>query len=324
MRQRIALVSFVVLCACASEGPPPRPSAALVASGQALPDGYLLDARGEEPIVAVRNAAGETEIRGVSGVLAPPIAGHEQATLRALRSTPDGAIWACHDDGIAVFAAGHWTHHDFASFLELGPCTSLDARAVDDVYAGVGTDICAWDGATWDCFGFGRTRQITLSPGHLWFLLPSLHYDDLTVIDTVSRATPGRVRVGAVGSTDGLRPVPGAEQMVVLGLDGDARALRVVDPDGRFTTLDGVDAVFASADESYVLQVLPSPVAACSQFVCGQGEAWAELVVLHHAGATTTEVGHVTTAGPAGVPWRGVFVHGALRVQTATGLLALP
>lgn len=328
MRQRraltVGLTSLVVLLACAPEGPPARPSSPLVLSGQALPDGYLEDWRGDEPIVAVRNAAGETEIRDVSGLLAPPIPGHEQAALRALRATSDGAIWACHDDGIALFRAGSWTHHDFASFLENGPCTSLDARAADDLYASVGTDICAWDGFVWDCFGFGQTRAVTLSPGHLWFVLPSTHYDDLTVIDTVSRATPGRVRLGTVGTTEVLRPVPDAERMVVLGFDGRERTLRSVDPDGIIAPLDAVDAVYASESESYLLRVLPTPVGACSQYVCGEGEAWAQLVVLHRMGTTTTEVGHVATVGPAGVPWRGLLVNGALRVRTSTGLLALP
>lgn len=325
MRQRLAItLAFSVLTACAPEGPPSRSSGPLTPTTDTLVDGYLEDWRGEEPLVAVRNAAGQTELHGLAGLVAPPIPGHETATFRALRSTSDGAIWACHDDGIALFRAGTWTEHDFASLIERGPCTSLDARSADDVYAGVGTDICAWDGSAWDCFGFGRTRAITLSPGHLWFVLPSTHYDDLTVIDTVSRATPGRVRLGAVGTTEALRSVPDAERMVVTTLDAGDRTLRDVTPDGTFAAIDAIDVVPVSADERYLLRALPSPIGTCSPLLCGEGDAWAQLVVTHQLGAATTEVGSVTTTGPGGVPWHGFLVHGALRVRAPSGLLALP
>lgn len=320
----LLVLALASLVACAPpEGPPARTSGALVPTAEAFPHGYLDDVRGEEPLVAVTNADGETELHDLEGLVAPPIPGHERAMLRAIRATPDGSIWACHDDGIALYRDGTWTHHDFATLDVVGPCTSLDARGASDVYASVGTRICTWDGAVWDCFGFGETRAITLSPGHLWFVRASAHYDDLTVIDTVSRATPGLVRLGDVGTTESIVPVPGAEEVVVVGTEAGEHLARRATPDGAFTTFDAHAVVPLSADERYLLRVGPSPVA-CTAFTCEEGAEWSELVVLHASGAETTEVGHVTTIGPGGVPWRGLLVGRELRVRTETGLLALP
>lgn len=328
MRRLLVTLAFATIVGCAPPADGARTSGVLVSSGDALPDGHLLDVRGPTPLVALTSASGETEIHGPLGRVAPPIPGHERALLRGLREAADGAIWACHDEGAAVYVAGAWTSHEFAAFGVVedltGGCTSLDARSASEVYLGVGANICSYDGAAWDCFPFGTSRSVTLSPGNLWFVRPSARYDDLTVIDTVSRATPGLVRLGEVGSTEALVPVPGAEAVIVVGAVAGARTLRSAIPDGTFTTLPAREVVPVSASERFLLTVAARPALECAGLLCGEGATWSELVVMHDVGGTVTEVGHLTTNGPAGVPWRALLDHGELRVRTPTELLALP
>lgn len=326
---RVSLLALASLGACAAEGARPvRTSPTLVATGEALPAGYLRDTRGDDPLVALTNAAGETELHDLAGLVAPPIPGFERATLRALRRAPDGSVWVCHDEGAAVRIGDAWTSHPFASFDVpedlAGGCASLDARSATDVYLSVGANLCSWDGAAWDCFPFGTARSVTLSPGNLWFVRPSARFDDLTVIDTISRATPALVRLGDVGSTEALVPVPGADEVVVVGTSLGARTLRRASTDGTFVAIAASDVVPIGPTESYLLVAGAFPALECADLVCGAAAEWSELLVMHETGGAATEVGHLSVDGPGGVPWRGLLVGGALFVESETGLLTLP
>lgn len=313
----LLVASFSLAC---GGGPPGRPSPALSATSMRLPDGaHALDLRASSPAFAIAGATGEEEVHDLSGRLAPPIPGHEREAIRALRVIGDGLIWACIDGGPALFSAGSWTFLDLvaASPRDLDPtgtCNTIDARSATEMYLGWGRSVCAWELGEWDCYQFAAlAEQVSLTEGHLWFVQTPARYDDLLVVDTVTRATPTLIRLGDADTTGVVLPVPGAEQVAVThwaGARGDAAGCdtcgaRLVDPDGNFADAGGAWIVPLGPDDRYVLSVLSAGPLACEGGMfprCGVDDAWSQLVVSRVTGGATTEVGHLAVAAPGGVP----------------------
>lgn len=296
-----------------------------------IPDGaHALDLRGDALAFAL-SVGGSEEIHDLAGRLAPPIPGHESETLRSVRALSGSMIWACVDRGVASWDGTAWTFHDlFALSLRdldtAGTCAGLDARSSTDAYVSIGRSVCLWDGFEWDCHQFvSPTGGVALTGSYLWFVQSSASWDDLTVIDTVSLATPALVRLGPTGSTAHVLPIPGDDRVVVTqrfpetSAPCDACNARSVDVDGNLVDQGAPFVVPISPDERFALRVSASAPLACGGGLfpsCGEGAAWSDLAVLRVTGAEEREVGHLTRTDLGAVPaWAfrdgsGLFVPG--------------
>lgn len=314
---------FASLTACQSSGPPSRPSPSVSPTATAFPaSAYAWDLRDDSPIFAVTNATGESEIRSLTGPVAPPVPGHEREPVRALRGLARGDVWVCFDNGVASYFDGAWTYIPLSATGAEGSCGSLDATRRDDLYIGVGNSVCSYDLVAWDCFDFpAPTREVTLTPGHLWFVRASPAHDDLMVIDTVTRATPALVRLGPPGTTGRMLPVPSAEQVAVMHWADAAgeSAARFIDVDGNILAQDAEYIVPVGPTEHYLVSVDADTEVRCTgglMGLCGVGAPWSQAIYRHVRGGVTTEVAHLDQRTSAGVPaW--AFLDGtSLRVPT--------
>ncbi len=303
-----------------------------------LPAGaHALDLRAESLAFALVVGTSE-EVHDLAGRIAPPIPGHESETIRALRSVSGGVVWACTDRGVAVYDGSAWAFHDLdtMSIRDLDPtgtCSGLDARTTTDAYVSIGRSVCLWDGVAWDCRQFASTANgLALTRGHLWFLQTASGFDELTVIDTISLATPALVRLGPLGSTGHVLPVPGDDRVVVMRRAPETSApcaecfARTVATDGSVEPEDAAFVLPLGRDERFELRVAAGSPPSCGGGlfpICGQDSTRAELTVFHVSGASTREVGHLTSEGPGGVPAWAFRGAGALLVP-GDEIYALP
>jgi hypothetical protein len=309
----------------------------------ALPEGaHAIDLRATSPAFALASATGEEEVHDLSGRIAPPIPGHEREPIRGLRVLSRDAVWACVAGGPAVWNGTAWTFLDLPAIAPrgldpAGSCDSIDARAVDEMYLGWGHSVCAWEFAEWDCFEFAAlAEQVTLTDTHVWFVQTPSRYDDLLVVDTVTRATPTLIRLGDADTTGHVLPVPGAEQVTVTRWAGardgtstpcDACAARTIDTEGNVTEEEGEWVVPLGPDERFVLSVLSSGPLACGGGLfplCAAGDAWSQLVVTRVTPGASTEVGHLAVTGTGGVPAWALRDADGLLVSESGELMALP
>lgn len=325
----------LALFACGSPGPA---SAPLAPTGMTLPAGaHALDLRASTLAFAL-NVGGNEEIHDLSGRIAPPIPGHETETLRLIRVVSPTVMWACLDRSVASYDGTAWTFQDLAALAprDLDPagiCVGLDARTTMDAYVSIGHSVCLWDGIEWDCRAFASEADgLALTRGHLWFLQTASGFDELTVIDTVSLATPALVRLGPVGSTGHMLPVPEEDRVVVMRRAPETSApcadcfARTVSVDGSVEDEDGAFVLPVAADDRFVLRVAAGSPLACGGGLfptCGADASRAELTVLRVTGASAREVGHLTHDGPGGVPAWAFRGAGGLLVP-AGELYALP
>ena len=318
----LILASLTTLPSACSGGPPSRPSPPLATSATALPAGaYVWDLRDDSPVFAVTNGAGESEIRSLEGLVAPPVPGHERELFRAVRGLPGGDLWACFETGVASYLGGVWSYIALTETGAEGSCSSLDATSADNLYVGVGNSVCSYDRVAWDCYDFpAPTREVTLTSGHLWFVRASPAHDDLMVIDTITRATPSLVRLGPAGTTGSVLPVPSAEEVAVMhwaDAEGE-RAARFIDVDGNIREQDAEYIVPVGPSEHYLVSVDTSGESRCTGGLlgmCGAGSVWSQAVYHRVRGGVATEVGHLE-GNAVGVPsW--AFLDGSmLRVPT--------
>ncbi|MFO0684072.1 MAG: hypothetical protein U0234_18615 [Sandaracinus sp.] len=323
------------LLGCDSSGPS---SAPLEPTGMTIPTGaHALDLRAESLAFAL-TVSGREEVHDLAGRIAPPIPGHESETIRAVRSVAGGVVWACLERAVAVYDGATWTFHDLPalSLRDLDPtgtCVGLDARTTTDAYVSMGRSVCLWDGLAWDCRQFGSPASgLALTRGHLWFLQTASGYDELTVIDTISLATPALVRLGPLGSTGHVLPVPGDDRVVVMHRAPETSApcddcfARTVSTDGSLEPEDAAFVLPVSRDERYVLRVAAGSPLSCGGGLfptCGADAARSQLSVFRVTAGATREVGHLTHDGAGGVPAWAFRGAGGLLVP-GEELYALP